>query len=86
MTRRSGRHACGGGLTGQRIEMRPDMRGLRGRVGERDCLIEGLARLPVTAKLHQEIAPDAEEMEVTAELVARLSVINGEGCKRSSVA
>src|SRR5882672_2811051 len=60
--------AGGGAVALQPIEMHADVRGLGGRVRERDRLIESDARLLVAAELHQEAALDTEEMEIAREL------------------
>src|SRR5436309_15641196 len=61
------RRACGRRLLRQMIEMLADVRGLGGRVGERDRAVEGDTRLLVAAELLEQAALEAEEMEIAGE-------------------
>ena len=56
------------GIIGQPIELLADVRGFGRRVGERDGAVECNARLPGAAKLQQECAARAVEVEVAVEL------------------
>src|SRR4051812_23762554 len=59
---------AGGAVALQAVEMHADVRGFGGRIGKRNRLIEGDARLLVAAELHQKAALDAEEMEIARKL------------------
>src|SRR5690606_17764046 len=54
-------------LRRQRVELAPDMRRFRRRVGERDGAIEGLARLLRPPQLLQERSAHAVKIEIALE-------------------
>jgi len=55
----------------QPVEMHPDVSGFGRGIGERDGAVERHASLLIAAKLHQERAAHAKEMEITREPLAQ---------------